>query len=130
MNTILKNTRRPDVTFYKRGRINITARIARMLGMEEGDVIDIAKERDEYMLFIRQKGTNLIGRHDARAHKIYHRRYGTFRVYSGRLTKAIMDAANTGSDTLRLMAGECMEIEGIGKAVPLITRRPLPGLID
>ena len=39
MASLLGNTRRPDISFYKNGRIDIASRVVRMLDIQEGDWI-------------------------------------------------------------------------------------------
>ncbi|MDE5688672.1 MAG: AbrB/MazE/SpoVT family DNA-binding domain-containing protein [Paramuribaculum sp.] len=50
MPSILQNIRRRDITFYRDGRINLTARISKTLGLKPGDSIDIITEGGEYYL--------------------------------------------------------------------------------
>ena len=52
MENIIERTRRKDITFYKSGRIDITARVARILNLKQGDSINISKdENGEFLLF-------------------------------------------------------------------------------
>ena len=47
-----EKTRRPDITFYRNGRIDITASVAERLSLRAGDVIDIARGKEEYYLYV------------------------------------------------------------------------------
>lgn len=67
MQNIIERTRRPDITFHKSGKIDITARVARILNLKQGDSINMAKdENGELFLFAQQ---NQIGRHHAKVYK-------------------------------------------------------------
>ena len=127
MISLLRITRRPDVTFCQDGRIDITARIARMLSMEDGDVIDVGLEKGEYFIYVKLKASNAIGKHEACVHRTNKGklRSNNYRAYSKTLAQAIRCASKCEEGSARLAAGDCVEIDGIGKAVPLITRRLL-----
>lgn len=118
-----KHTRRPDVSFYRNGRIDITASVARVLDLHDGDVIDIDYQNGEYMLYVRLRGENAIGRHEAQCRPT---KEGTFnyRAYSKKLCTAILAACNAVSEA-RLSMGTAIEHPQIGIAVPLITRNNL-----
>lgn len=122
MGSILGNSRRPDVTFYSSGRIDITARIAKMLNLSQGDVIDIDFYNGEYLLYVRYKCNEVIGRHEARCLASKNKSHN-FRAYSKRLTEAILCACN--ADKAQLASGAAVELDSIGLAVPLVTRNNL-----
>jgi len=126
MITTLKSTRKPDITFYRGGRIDICSRLARQLNLEEGDVIDIASEKGEYLLFVRHKAENAIGRHEARV-MAANKGTNNLRTYSRRLSDAMFKVSRGSEEriALRLAAGLPTEIAEIGIAVPLITHNPL-----
>lgn len=42
MLTLLKNSQRPDITFCRNGKICLSAKVARILGLTRGDTINIA----------------------------------------------------------------------------------------
>ena len=122
MHSILTNTRRPDVTFYPNGRIDITARIANMLDLHQGDVIDIADNgRHEYLLYIRYRGDRLVGKHEAvcRQSKRLSR---NFRAYSKRICSFMFRFTDRKNEPYRVPAGEVLTYKDYGKMVPLITR--------
>ena len=77
-----ERTRRPDITFYRNGRIDITASVAERLSLRAGDVIDIARGKEEYYLYVRlRRSDGAVGRHEAQC---YPSKSGTrnFRAYS------------------------------------------------
>ena len=129
MTSLLNNTRRPDVTFHSSGRIDITARIARSLGLNKGDVIDIATDGTEYLLYVRHRAANINGKHEAQCWptKQGKRHSNNFRCQSRRLCQTIMDAVLPTATTLRLPAGPMVHHAWLGynDAVPLITLNPL-----
>lgn len=131
MPNLLNRIRRPDVTFYPGGRIDISSRIAQKLSIQKGDVIDVLAEKGEYMLYVRLRAEGcLIGRFEAQCYHANigkHRAYN-FRAHSRQLTEAVFLASQGTKDygkPLRLPAGEPVTIEGKGLAIPLIIRNPL-----
>lgn len=122
MESLLGNTRRPDISFFCDGRIDITSRIARCLGLRDGDVVDIIKKEKEVYLYIKWRGSDVVGKHTAqcRATKPY-TSCTNFRAFSVKLCSAILEICEA-KDVARLAAGEKVTLEGIGSAVPLITR--------
>lgn len=129
MTSLLPNTRRPDIIFHPNGRIDITARIAKMLNLQGGDVIDVALSNGEYLLYVRLRATECVGRHDATVHPTNKgkRRNNNFRAYSRRLCKAMRSAISglSTEKSLRLPAGTPVLIEQNLTAIPLITHNPL-----
>ena len=122
MHSILTNTRRPDVTFYPDGRIDITARVAKILDLHQGDVIDIAVNGGlEYLLYIRYRGETLVGKHEAVCRQSK-RRSRNFRAYSKRICSFIFRFTDMKNQPLRVPAGEVLTYKDYGKMVPLITR--------
>ncbi len=119
MESILGNTRRPDVTFYGSGRIDITSRVAKLLLLHDGDVIDVGKQGGEFYLYVRMRSAGVVGKHEGR---IFASKRNTrnFRAYSKRLCRAILDEC--GAQEARLPVGATVELPATGIAVPLITR--------
>lgn len=128
MKSILGNTtRRPDITFYRSGRIDITAHVARILGLREGDVIDIFMDPDsgEHMLYVCQHAADAPGRFEAQCRLTNkHKRGHNFRCHSKRLCDAILNASNC-DNIARLPIGTALDLPIYGHAVMLITRNPL-----
>ena len=130
MTSILSTSRRPDISFYPNGRIDITARIAKMLALQAGDVIDVAEEGGEYYLYVRLRAERCTGRYEAQAYPTSRQglRRNNMRAYSRQLVRAVMRIARHPRDTdqpLRLPAGQPVTIKSYGNAVPLITHNPL-----
>jgi len=128
MTSLLSNSRRPDVTFYSNGTIDISARIAKQLALADGDVIDVLHNNGEYLLYIRHKKSDIIGRYEGTVHPINNSKAFTnrFRVNSRKLAEAIFKAAGKEhAKVLHLPAGLHVTVEGYGTAIPLITRNPL-----
>ncbi len=133
MTSLLPKSRRPDVTFHTDGRIDITARIARFLQLQRGDVIDIACHYGEYLLYVRLKNSQRVGRHEATVFPSNGglRRSNNYRAHSKTLCEAIFKECSvpagfvTGNKPLRLPAGSPVIFGPNGTAIPLITKNPL-----
>lgn len=123
MESLLGNrTRRADLTFYRSGRINITSRIAKALGLRDGDVIDIGYERGEYYLYCAAKADTLVGRHEAQCHSTHKGRLhpsNNLCCHSKRITDAMLKVCRAG-ECARIWAGEFCELGRLGKAVVII----------
>lgn len=127
MKSTLVNTRRPDITFYRSGRIDITTRVTKALALEDGDVIDIAFDGREHLLYVKHKGASLVGRHEAQC-RITNRRgkYHNMRAYSGRLCRFVL-ALNNNADIARLPVGEVIiDPDTASPLLPIIIRNNLP----
>lgn len=118
MESLLQCTRRPDITFRRNGKIDISSHAAKMLGLERGDVIDVLKDRGEYYLYIRLR--NPAGNHNARAFPTYGRGQH-FRSWCQRLCTAMMQICGVDTDA-RLTVGEPLHDEAHGTLLPIITR--------
>lgn len=125
MTSILQHTRRPDISFHPRGNIDITARVTMLLGLEDGDVIDIYAEAGEFYLYVKHRAGSVPGRHEAtlRPTSRQVKRCHNMRCHSRRLCQAMLDACNA-SDVLRLPVGDVVDLRGT-MAVPIITRLKL-----
>lgn len=121
--SILGNTRRADISFYPSGKIDITSRIVKSLGIEAGDVIDIMIGNGEYYLYVAAHGSELCGRHEAQC---YPSKRGTnhFRTYCRKLCSVILREAGIKNSHASFAAGDAMEI-GSRTVIPIITRRNL-----
>lgn len=114
MKRLLGNTtRRPDITFRADGRIDITSRIAKALGLAPGDVIDVAEVYSgEFCLYVRHRAC-VCGRHEGRSYPVMKGyQNGAYRVWSRRLCDAVRAAAGCSAVNLRLPCGEPIEIDG------------------
>lgn len=92
MNSILKNSRKHDISFHPSGKIDISAHIARKLSLAPGDVIDIAQESGEWYLYVKLRSGTYAGRHDGRVWATAYGK-GTFRTCSKAITTAVLSAA-------------------------------------
>ena len=126
MTSLLEDSRRPDITFHNDGRIDITARLVRKLGIGKGDVIDVKTDGIEYFLYVRHRAADLSGTHEAQCYPTNSGKSHNFRCYSARLCKALIGKVAASAKQLKLQAGSAIELPVICKpAVPLITRNPL-----
>ena len=124
MQSLLGNSsRKPDISFYRSGRIDITSKLSKRLDLEAGDVIDIGFDGMEYYLYVMAKGANIIGRHEAvcRPTNPECPRCRNLRAYSRRLCERIIRAADR-DDCARIYAGGDATISGGRKAVIIIPR--------
>ncbi len=120
MKSILKDTRKPDIIFDTRtGQINICEYLSSLLGLRDGDVIDILEDNGEY--YIAVKFIQPIGRHEATCHCA--NKSGSYlRCYSKKLTQKMADICNVATEKFSLFVGEQKEQLGYGTIVPLITK--------
>ena len=126
--TILQQSRKHDVVFSRRkGRIRICSRVSKDIGLKSGDVIDIAIKNGEYLLFVKYKSEDITGRYDGRVSPTNKGNCNNLIATSVKICNAMYKVVSNseGLEALRLPAGNVVEVEGIGKAVPLITRTPL-----
>ena len=121
MNSLLHNTRKPDVTLHADGRIDIASRAARLLGLHSGDVLDIAFDDAGREAYIYIKHRDAVGRHEAQVYPTNNRGKvcNNYRCHSKRITSALLAE---GQQVARLPAGDPEDIPCIGKALPLIIR--------
>lgn len=57
MRSLLGKARRPDVIFRADGHFDITARVAGILGLSPGDVVDVLTDNCEYYLYVRSSAS-------------------------------------------------------------------------
>ena len=122
MKSILGNSRKPDIVFKKSGIIEITAHLAKLLNMNQGDAIDLLSDDGEIYIFVKHR--NPIGRYPAMVYRS--NKHGNhFRTWSTRLSSEILNICGV-SDIARLAVGEPIyNFQDIDIALPLITRRIL-----
>lgn len=121
MRKLLVNTRRSDVTFKATGQIDISARTARMIGINSGDVLGVMSDGTEYYLYIAIR--QALGRHKAQCHQT-NKRGQHYRAYSKELCE-LMLKENDCENQLSVAAGEVIEIEG-RQVLTLITHKYIP----
>ena len=117
-------SRRPDIRFSDTGRILISARVARILGLRKGKSINIATQGQEHYLFADDITT---GRPQVHAYPTYTRGStpgGTWRASSVRLARKVLALTGVSSGVVSLLCGEPVPIQG-KTHIPLITKNPL-----
>lgn len=120
MLSLIKNTRKPDIKFYRDGRIFITARVSRILGLSPGDAINIALLDGEYLLFALSE---TIGRHHARCHPTKKGSHN-FCANSTRLARALLDSCGIADQKASFMIGVPIILDE-KTYCPIITRKPI-----
>lgn len=128
MENLLSNTRRPDISFYRNGRIDISACVVKALELQRGDSIGITTDGYEYLLYVAHRGGN--GRFDAMCIPTNVKKStNSFRAHSVRLSRAVRQAVPAGrpvGDVLRLPTGKAYHSKTLDcTVVPLITHNPL-----
>lgn len=117
--SILGNTRRADISFHSSGKIDISSRIVKALGMVDGDVIDIMAGKGEFYLYVSLHASDICGRHEAQCHSSM-RGCRHFRTWCRRLCSAILSECG-GAKRVGFAAGEVVEING-RKTIAIITK--------
>lgn len=119
MQSILGNTRKADIVFHSSGRIDITARVAKSLGLQHGDIVDIMLDRGEWYLYIKYHAP-VYGRHEGMAYRS-NARGNHFRVWSKALCNAILKECQA-SDKVKLCVSDPVDLYIYGKALPIIIK--------
>lgn len=123
MKKLLEHNRRPDISFSrKRGTIRITARVARVLALRPGDVINIAVSNGEYLLYALHIA-NGIGRHEAQCYPTK-KGSGNYCANSVRLCRSLLDSVGSSAEKVAFMVGQSFESDNI-TYIPIITLHPL-----
>lgn len=122
METLLPHTRRPDITFYRNGKIYISAHVARNLAIRPGSTIDIIVTQGEYLLYstCRQPSPR---RFVARCYQT-RRGENTYRACSVTLCRALMQRLGIADPKIAFAVGDPMTYNGI-TCLPIITKHPL-----
>lgn len=55
MKSLIKQYRNPDIKFFKDGKIYITSRVSKSIGLESGDAIDVVFDKGKYYLYVSRK---------------------------------------------------------------------------
>ena len=121
MESIIHHPRRSDITFFRGGRIDITARVARMLALAPGDIINIAEHLGEFYLYVMIRAGDACGRYEATCHPTK-QRSRNFRAHSARLCHAMIRTAHP---CARFPVGPPVHVQPIGLCVPIITLNPI-----
>lgn len=119
MKSILGNTRKADITFHASGRICISARVSKLLGLAHGDVIDIMETDYEHYLYVKHRAP-IIGRHEGMVFRS--NRNGSHCIASSiKLSRYILQRCDTGNK-VRLCCGDPIELRNFGTALPIIIK--------
>lgn len=128
MTTVLQQPRKHDISFYRDGRIDITAGIAKQLDLRRGDMIDIATGGWKCFLYV-QKRANQIrgGRYEGIVKPTNKGKHtNNFRTYSKTLTDFIFQECESWQsvhgDVIRLYSRKAVTTE-YGISIPLITHQ-------
>jgi anaerobic selenocysteine-containing dehydrogenase len=105
--------------FHSSGRIDITARVAKSLGLQHGDIVDIMHDRGEWYLYIKYHAP-VYGRHEGMAYRS-NARGNHFRVWSKALCNAILKECQA-SDKVKLCVSDPVDLYIYGKALPIIIK--------
>ena len=119
MQSILGNSRKPDIVFSSSGRIDITSNVARHLHLRRGDVVDILSDGYEYYLYVKLRAP-VGGRHEAMVFPT-NSRGNHFRASSRKLCAAILEASGE-NDKARLCIGVPVEDNLHGILLPIIIK--------
>ena len=119
MQSILGNTRKVDITFHRGGRINISARVSKSLGLAHGDIVDIMEGQGETYLYVKHRAP-VVGKHEGmvfRSNKNGHH----YVASSITLCRYILSRCG-GGDKVRLCCGTPVELQHYGTALPIIIK--------
>ena len=133
MQSILGNTRKTDITFHTNGRIDISARVAGILSLQKGDVIDVMDGGEEFYIYVMDGGEEFyiyvklhaptVGRHEAACFPT-HSGSRHFRAWSQKLCRALLRAGGSSLDKVELSCGTPVVLT-VGTALPIIYRHIL-----
>lgn len=128
MQTLLgKRIRKTDLTFYKNGRIDISAHVANILSIHKGDVIDVLIDNPDYgmeiYLYVRMRAPT-VGKYEATCFQT-HKRSRNFRTYSKCLSSKLLSLCKTDSDKLKLAVGSPTVLSEYGTVLPIIYKNVL-----
>ncbi len=115
-----ERTRKADIKVRRNGRIDISARVVRMLGIRPGDVVDLAVDDGEYYLYVRRRHSEGVhGRHEGVCTPTTKNGRGTYRVWSCKLAAPFLGYVPYEVVEVRMPCGVPVEIDG-RKYVPVI----------
>lgn len=121
MQSILGNTRKPDIVFSSSGRIDIAASVAGHLHLQSGDALDVMCEQGEFYLYVKHRAA--FGRFEATAYRT-NKKGRHFRASSKRLCTAILHECGA-KHKARLCVGQPFDTAAYGVLLPIITKNPI-----
>lgn len=119
MQSILGNTRKADITFHDNGRINISARVSKLLELSHGDVIDIMDGQGEIYLYVKHR-VPVVGRHEGMVFRS--NKNGNHCIASSVMLCRYIITRCGESGKVRLCCGTPVELQHYGKALPIIIK--------
>lgn len=122
MQSILGNSRKPDIIFYRNGRIEIASNVAKILNLSHGDVLDIMIDKPEYYLYVKYRADEKVGKHES---TIFPTNKGNhYRTSSCKLCSTILNECGISdkSDKAKLCVGEPIHDSQYGVLLPIITQ--------
>lgn len=118
MDQIVNNIK-PDIKFMPNGDIHLTSKVVSLLGIEEGDAIQVARDNDETYIYIharKAEGKNIIGiARRPNKYSVY------LRVRWSSLCREIIKSDGRATFAA-YRVGDLHEIDG-KKVLPIITRK-------
>lgn len=118
----MSKTRFPDITVNRNGRIDISARVAHILQLANGDILDISEgvARGEVCISVRLRKQQALGRHRCRCYTPSRTGRGTFRTWSKEIAAGLL--AKVGNpDRASFLCGYPFDID-TDTYIPIITR--------
>lgn len=122
MKHLLDNSRRHDITFNAGGRIEISARVTLALGLQPGDVIDVAVDERTREVYLYVKHRQPAGRHKAQCHRTGKgRTCNSLRAHSVEICEQVLRMRGYSDTQAKLPVGDPVDLQGT-RALPLIIR--------
>lgn len=118
-NKLIPNNRRADISFRQNGRIDISARVAKSVGIKKGDVINIKKINGEFYLYVAVPSDQCCGNYSARCTQP-NAASKNLRVWCSEICKSILSLFPENTAIARIPAGEVKNIDGTNH-IALIT---------
>ncbi len=104
MQSLLGNSRKHDIVFFYSGRIDISARIAHLLNINQGEVLDIMHHNGEFFLYVKHRNP-VFGKHQAVVK--FSNKYGKHcRVYSKKIARSFFYNSADKTAYVRFSVGE------------------------
>jgi hypothetical protein len=100
--------------------MDISAYAAKLLNLQQGDVIDIMIDGEEFYLYVARQQNSILGRYPGSVSRTRANGHH-FRVNSKKLCDVILCECKV-SDKVRLYVGEPVNIHPYGTLLPIITR--------
>lgn len=123
MTDLLQHIRRPDIVFYRNGRIDISARVAVALDLNAGDAVSIFRDGHEFYLYVSHRAADSsVARFEAQCFPS-NRRGRHMRASSVRLCTALLDNCLIDGSAAFAVGPVCV-CNGV-TCLPVITRLPL-----